>query len=225
MKSNTSTSMFTTNRLEALADGVFAIAMTLLVLELSIPVIEDVSLNAKLGAALFDLLPKILVYLLSFVVLGIMWANHHFMFHCITRSNGKLIWINIIFLMFVALIPFSASLLGEYSNTQLAVTIYGINGLLCIAMCLVTWIYISGGHNLADVAIDAVIVIRRKIMYMVGCSFFIIGIGISYVSPVTSLCIYGLAALLSVIISWTDSHGYLSIVFARILRKRKHVQQ
>jgi uncharacterized membrane protein len=221
IESNSRGSLFPINRVEALADGVFAIVMTLLVLELSIPVITGSSVNAELLRKLLELLPKLLVYILSFIILGMMWVHHRFMFHYIERSDGKLAWMNIILLMFVALIPFAASLLGEYTNAQVAVAVYGINALLTIIMCLIIWIYITGKHELADRAIDAEIVIRRKIMYLVGCTLFIIGIGISFISPIASLYIYGLAVLLAIIITWRDSHGFLSILFVRIQGKRK----
>jgi uncharacterized membrane protein len=220
-ESNSRGSLFAINRVEALADGIFAIAMTLMVLELSIPVITGSSVNAELLRQLLVLLPKLLVFIFSFIILGMMWVHHRFMFHYIERSDGKLAWMNIIFLMFVALIPFTASLLGEYTNAQVAVAVYGINALLSIIMCLVIWIYITGKHELADRAIDAEIVIRRKIMYLVGCTLFIIGIGISFISPIASLYIYGLAVLLAIIITWRDSHGFLSILFVRIREKRK----
>ena len=221
IKSNSRGSFFPINRVEALSDGVFAIVMTLLVLELSIPVITGSSVNAELLRKLLELWPKLLVYILSFVILGMVWVHHRFMFHYIERSDGKLAWMNIILLMFVALIPFAASLLGEYANAQVAVAVYGINALLTIIMSLVIWIHITRKHELADRAIDAEIAIRRKFMYLVGCFFFILGIGISFISPITSLYIYSLAALLAIIISWKDSHGFLSILFVRIREKHK----
>jgi uncharacterized membrane protein len=221
IKKGVSDTVFTTNRLEALADGVFAIVMTLLVLELSIPVIAESSVNTELPRKLLEMSPKLLVYILTFVVLGIMWVNHRFMFNYIKRSDGKLAWINITFLMVVALIPFSAALLGEYSQSQIAVVVYGVNAVLNIFMCLVIWIYITGNNQLADIAIDAEIAMRRKIMYLVGCFCFLLGIGISFINPIAALYIYGFTALLTIIITLRDSHGFLSIVLVRMLRKNK----
>jgi len=218
MKTSTSTVIFTKNRLEALADGVFAIVMTLLVLELSIPVIAESSVNVELIEKLLELWPKFLVYMLSFVVLGTMWIFHHSTFHYISRSDGKLAWMNIILLMFVALIPFSSSLLGEYSIAQVAVAVFGANVLLPTTIGTLVWIYIIRKPILADKAIDAIVARQRTIMGLVGCSFYVLGIGISFISPIASLCIYGLTALLS-IITWSDSHGYLSKYFVRKQRR------
>ena len=221
IKKRVSATVFTTNRLEALADGVFAIVMTLLVLELSIPVIGESSVNTELPRKLLELWPKLLIYMLSFVILGTGWVNHHVMFYYITRSDGKLAWMNIILLMFVALIPFSTSLLGEYIHSQVAVAVYGINLLLIITGALLMWIYITGKPTLADRAIDAEVAIRRRIMYLVCCSFYVLGIGISFISPIASVCIYALTTLLTIIITWKDSHGFLSMVFVRMGRKSK----
>lgn len=221
MKDNTSTLALSKNRPEALADGLFAIVMTLLVLELSIPVIAGNSLDADLLRELLELWPKILIYMLSFLVLGNMWLNHHVTFHYITRSDGRLSWMNIILLMFVALIPFSASLLGEYPHSPVTAAVFGINILLILIVALLMWIYIIGKPALSDRAIDAEVATRRKIMIIVGCSFYILGIGISFISPTASVCIYALATLLNIIITWKDSHGFLSLVFVRILKKSK----
>jgi len=187
IKSSTRSSLFPVNRVEALTDGVFAIVMTLLVLELSIPVLAGSSANEELLSKLFELWPKLLVYMLSFIILGMMWAHHRFHFHCIARSDGQLAWMNIILLMFVALIPFTASILGEYSNTQVAVVVYGTNVLLIMILSLVSWIYITRKDELADRAIDTEIAIRRKVMTIIGCLFFIIGIGISFLNPIAIL--------------------------------------
>jgi uncharacterized membrane protein len=221
VESNSRVGLFPINRLEALADGVFAIVMTLLVLELSIPIITGSSVNAELLSKLLAMWPKIAVYILSFIILGMMWLHHRFMFHYIKRSDGKLAWLNIILLMFIALIPFVASLVGEYSNTSVAVSAYGIVALLNIIMSLVIWTYITGKKELADVAIDAEIAVRRKLMYLFAGAFFVIGIGLSFVNPIISLCLYGLSALLAIIVSWRDSHGFLSVLFVRTIKRHE----
>jgi uncharacterized membrane protein len=214
-------SLFPANRIEALADGVFAIVMTLLVLELSIPVIAGSPANTELLSKLLELGPKLLIYMLSFIILGMMWAHHRFTFHCIVRSDGQLAWINIILLMFVALIPFTASLVGEYSDTQIAVLVYGTNALLILIVSLIMWLYITGKHELTDSPIDTEIATRRTFFYAMGCLAFIIGIGISFINPVISLYLYGFTALLSIFFSWRDSQGYLSMLFVRMREKRK----
>lgn len=209
------------NRLEALADGLFAIVMTLLVLELSVPAIAERSVDGELLRKVLELWPKILIYMLSFLVLGSLWIHHHVTFSYITRSNGKLAWINIFLLMFVALVPFSTSLLGEYSHSRVAAAVFGLNILLIMIIALLSWMYIVGNNTLVDRAIDIEVAIRRRIMILVGVSAYTIGIGISFISPIASLYIYALAAVMSIIITWKDSHGFLSKVFVKAQKRDK----
>jgi uncharacterized membrane protein len=212
VKDNLSATVFTIHRLEALADGVFAIAMTLLVLEISVPLITETSVNIELLRTLLEMWPKFFAYVVSFLVLGVMWGNHHFMFHCIKRTDSKLVWINILFLMFVALIPFSTSLLGEYRQTQVAVVVYGINIFLILSVGFILWLYIVGKRHLADNDIAPGIVKRRKMMYLIASLFTILAIGISFISPLASFGIYALMVVLSIVSSWAGTHGFLSMV-------------
>ena len=101
-----------TDRLETLADGVFAIAMTILVFEITVPDLATGELD-QLGSKLLALWPKLLAYVISFIVLGIFWIGHHNQFAFIRRANRTFLWLNIVFLMLIAFIPFSAALLGR----------------------------------------------------------------------------------------------------------------
>ncbi len=109
-------------RIETLADGVFAIAMTLPVLDLAVLDVPPECLTT----ALVDLLPRFVVYATSFVVLGVYWVAHHAQFRVIDVADRPLLWINILLLMLVAFVPFSTSLLGRYFPTQAAVDVYGL---------------------------------------------------------------------------------------------------
>jgi uncharacterized membrane protein len=212
--------LFTKNRLEALADGVFAIAMTLLVLELGVPLITGTSANAELTQRLLEMWPKFFAYVVSFLVLGVMWINHHLMFHHIKRADNRLVWINILMLMFVALVPFSTSLLGEYMQTQVAVVAYGANMLLTLIVGFILWAYATGKYRLVDRDIDPRLVKRTKIMFLVASLLFVLAIGVSFVSPIASFYIYGLMALLSIISTWLGEQGFLSKVVVRMGDKK-----
>ena len=102
-----------TKRLETLVDGIFAIAMTLLVLGLAVPVIHAPVTNASVQAAIFKLIPNFISLVVSFVLLAIFWKIHHRIFKQINKMNGTLLWINVIWLLFIVLVPFSASLTGR----------------------------------------------------------------------------------------------------------------
>ena len=90
-------------RVETLSDGVFAVAMTLLVLGLSVPIISGASIETELQRKLMELLPKLFLYFFSFLILGALWVNHHFLFRSLKQSNSRIVWLNMIMLMIWAL--------------------------------------------------------------------------------------------------------------------------
>jgi len=182
IKKRVSATVFNPNRLEALTDAVFAIVMTLLVLEISIPEIAQPSLQAELPRRLLELWPKFYSYVLSFIVLGILWSLHHHSFHYIKRSDNGLIWLNIIFLMFVALIPFSTSLEGDYETEQLSIVIYASNVLLALVMRLIIWTYATGKYRLVDRDINPRLVKWDKLLLIGFCLTFMLVIGISFIN-------------------------------------------
>jgi len=182
IRKSVSATVFTPNRLEALTDGVFAIVMTLLVLELSIPEIAQSSPQAELPRRLLEQWPKFYSYVLSFIVLGLLWSLHHRSFHYIKRFDNGLIWLNIIFLMFVALIPFSTSLEGDYEGEQLAIVIYASNILLALAMRLIIWAYATGKYRLVDRDINSRLVKFEKLSTMGFCLAFMLVIGVSFIN-------------------------------------------
>jgi uncharacterized membrane protein len=107
-------------RIIALSDGVFAIVITLLVLEIKVPEVA----NSELSAAIVEIIPKILSHVISFVVLGIYWIGHHNMFMHIKRHDRILLWLNILFLLCVASMPFPTGLIVQYIDQQLAIVVY-----------------------------------------------------------------------------------------------------
>ncbi|NJL56438.1 DUF1211 domain-containing protein [bacterium] len=113
------------SRLEALSDGVFAIVITLLVLELRVPELSSRLANDQLLTALVALLPKLLGYITSFLMIAIYWVAHHNVFHLLQRCDRICLWLNLLFLMCLAFIPFPTALLGEYPQTQVAISVYG----------------------------------------------------------------------------------------------------
>jgi uncharacterized membrane protein len=123
------------NRLEALSDGIFAIAMTLLVLELHIPDLPPRAPNAIVLPALLHLWPKFATYVVSFVTLGVYWVGHHLLYHGIRRADRTLLWLNLLFFLFVSFLPFSTSVLNAFKETQVGLQFFGAN-LTCIGWVL-----------------------------------------------------------------------------------------
>jgi uncharacterized membrane protein len=112
-----------TTRLEAFSDGVIAILITILVLELKVPHGIDL-------ASLHPLIPVIACYAMSFVYLGIYWNNHHHLFHMVDRVNGRILWANLHLLFWLSLVPFTTGWMGENHFAPLATGVYGANLLL-----------------------------------------------------------------------------------------------
>jgi uncharacterized membrane protein len=186
-----SSSTSSPERLQTLADGVFAIVMTLLVLELGVEGIAKTANNAGVVHGLLEMWPKFLIYGLSFLILGIFWVIHHSVFDNIIRYNDPLIWLNILFLMFVALIPFSTALFGEYGAMQVTALIYGSNMLLIFCSGWAIWAYVTGKRRLVDEGIDPAAVRGGSLMGLVYTIIMLSAIGISFVNPVISFFIYG----------------------------------
>jgi uncharacterized membrane protein len=110
-----------TMRIESFSDNVFAFTMTLLVLQISVPVVHGDNVSAALSQGLIALIPKLLVYILSFVLICIWWVAHHHLFHIIKRSDRGLLWLNNLFLLSITFIPFPTALMGTYPHERLAV--------------------------------------------------------------------------------------------------------
>ncbi len=121
---------FDKKRIEALADGVFAIAMTLLALDLK----HDFPKGVSFLSYLTDVGHRLFYYIITFIILGMYWTGHHAEFHYIKRTDRLHLWLNIFILMFIAVMPFSTSLLGSNVDEGLAVFIYSCN-ITLISIC------------------------------------------------------------------------------------------
>lgn len=129
------------NRIEALSDGVFAIAMTLLVLDLRAPELPPNAPNVEVFPALLALWAKFVSYAVSFVSLGVFWVSHHTMYHAVRWVDRGLLWFNIFFFMFVSLLPFSTSLLNAFPQTQVAPLFFGANLTIIGWILFLQWTY------------------------------------------------------------------------------------
>jgi uncharacterized membrane protein len=132
------------DRLVAFSDGVFAIAITLLVVSLEVPDVPD----KRLSSALDDLGAQLFMYALSFVVVGAYWMGHHRMFRKLRATNATLLWINLAMLGFVALLPFPTEILGKYADIRVGVVIYAASiSAVGFSSCLLWWYMNYAGLN------------------------------------------------------------------------------
>ena len=151
---NVSEPGMTTHRIEALTDGIFAIAMTLLVLTLDLPKVGKELTQVGLYNLLIAQIDKFFNYALSFILLSIFWIKHHQQFYFIKRTDQGYLWINIFILMFVALMPFSTSLVGDYSNDWMAELFFSSNMFVLGMFFYWGWVYATKGHRLVDHNLD-----------------------------------------------------------------------
>jgi uncharacterized membrane protein len=128
-------------RLAALSDGIFAVAMTLLVLDLHVPASEVIHSQGDLWHALAGAAPGLISYLLSFMTLGIFWHGQQAQLNAFTHSDRHLSWIHLAFLFFVTLMPFSTRLLSEYISYRSVLLAYWLNILLLGAVLFLSWRY------------------------------------------------------------------------------------
>jgi uncharacterized membrane protein len=138
------------SRIESISDGVFAVALTLLVLDLKVPISEGIKTEGDLFAAFCAITPQLLTYFLSFMTLGIFWTGHSTQFNYIHRSDRNLNWISLFFLMLVALLPFTTAFLSKYVTFKLAVGVYWLNILLLGLAVFIQWRY-AFKHNFLNV--------------------------------------------------------------------------
>lgn len=185
------------NRLEAFSDGVFAIVVTLLVLELKVPVLSEPHNVRELGHGLIELLPKFCSWLISFVIVCKFWLNHHHIIGLARHANYALIWLNSIFLMFQSFIPFPTALLGEYPNNPLAVTLFGVvmafNTLLFIAVHAYILKYLLKAEF---VGTQDPHIIRKS---FVGVGSYLAGAAVAWLNVEAAFILYALTPLFFIV--------------------------
>lgn len=173
-------------RLEAFSDAVMAIVITIMVLELKAP--EDTELNA-----LIPLIPVFLSYMLSFFYIGIIWNNHHHLFHLVHHVNGKTLWANLLFLFCVSMIPFSTSWLGEHHAAKMPAAIYGFN-LLLVALSgnIVKNTIVK--HK--SININAKEILNSNTQFKTTLMLYLLGIVLSFFYSIIAVILYLFAAIL-----------------------------
>jgi uncharacterized membrane protein len=186
-------------RLRTLADGVFAIVMTLLVLELSVPVVKGLSSNAELLHKLGEMWPEFMIYGLSFMILGIFWVIHYTIYAEVKRYDTTLVWLNIVFLMFVSLIPFSTALVGKNGFMKVTAIIYGINMLLLFNLGWATFAFITGKRRLVEEDYDPNVIRGGRLMGLVYTLIMVPAIAIAFVNPSVSFIIYAVFVLVFIV--------------------------
>lgn len=167
-------------RLAALADNIFAVAMTLLVLDLRIPTRDLIHSSPELARALWALAPQFVTYLISFLTLGIFWVGQHAMLNVLHRGDRNLSWLSLAFLAAVSIVPFSTRILAEFFTYRAAIVLYWINILILGSVLYCTWRYSHRAGLLSPEHTDELRfpierrIISAQIFYALGASLCLI---------------------------------------------------
>ena len=192
-------------RVEMLADGIFAIAMTLLVLELRVPSLPPGATPGEVAHALLQAWPKFAAYAGSFFNHGILWIGHHNHFHYMRRADRPFLWINIFYLMCVGFLPYCTALLGSFIWNRTAAVIYGCSLLLAGSALYIEWRYAAGHGLLSEEATPAVVRSMGN-RVLIGLAGYATAVLIAFVSPRVCLAIYVLIPFLYLRPSAIDRH-------------------
>ena len=204
-------------RLAALSDGIFAVAMTLLVLDLRVPAAEAVHSERDLWHILVSLAPRLLIFLMSVMTLGIFWVGQQTQLNHFARADRNLAWIHIAFLCAVCLTPFSTSLLAEFIHYRIALGVYWFNILLLGASLYWSWSYATRNHLLEDdVPSDIHSAVVRRIV--IAQSLYAAGAALGFLDTY-----YAIAAIVLVQVNYAIAPRFCWGLFSR--KKASHPRQ
>lgn len=182
-------------RLETLEDGVFAIVMTLLIFDIKLPNLD----NHNLAKELLFIWPNVITFIGTFLLLGVFWFGHRAALNLVKHADHIYHWLNLILLMFVAMIPFSASVIARHYKEHLAILIYGSN-LIAISMTMfMQWIYATHNHRLVEKELPESIIYFALIRTIFSPIAYTIAILAGFVSVNISLAIFTLIPILYIL--------------------------
>lgn len=173
-------------RLEAFSDGVIAIIITIMVLELKVP-------HGTELATLQPLLPVFVSYVLSFVYVGIYWNNHHHLFHAVHRVDGGVMWANLFLLFWLSLFPFVTGWMGENHFANATVAVYGVvlfMAAVAYTILIRVLLRLHGNESLLAAAIG------NDFKGWISLAIYVAGIAVSFLDGMAAFALYGLVALI-----------------------------
>ncbi len=178
-------------RVLALTDGVFAIIMTLLVLELKVPTVDP---NDKLTFVhvISEGAYKLFLFAVSFLLAGVYWVGHRLIFSLVRKVNNTLVWLNIIFLMICSLIPFGAALLGTYPHQQFALVAYGLLLFMLAGWRLLMYLYVTSHHELTHTIVPPKRKKRVVGVMIFAPVMFLLSLSITGIYPTAALVLYAI---------------------------------
>ncbi len=191
-------------RIEAFSDGVFAIACTLLVLEIAVPHLDDVMRPGALWPGLKAVWPSFVAYLISFETIFIAWAGHNRALHMLVKSSKAFLYANGVLLLSITFMPFPTAVLAEYINTpqaNIAVTFYSAASLVLNVGFIVWWLSMFRPVRLLRASVSRTAVRKATIQRLVGCVMYAGTTVLSYWFPITAVIIIFSCQALWIIVS------------------------
>jgi TMEM175 potassium channel family protein len=171
------------DRLIFFSDAVFAIAITLLVIDIHLPDLGSSATASQITQSLRDLMPNFFGFVVSFVVIGGIWSTHHRTFRVIRRYDTPFVWMNILFLMSIAFLPFSNSVLSEYGNLTPSVIFYSVSLALTSALFVLLWLYATFHHRLVDANLSPLVIRENLLRLCIPLMVFILSVPAAAITP------------------------------------------
>ena len=183
--------IFSKSRVETFSDGIFAIIITLLVLEIKVPQIED-HLSAKnLLAALLSILPKFISWIISFFTIAVIWVNHHKLFKQFKILDSGVFWWNAVLLLWTTFIPFPTAVLGDYPSNSVSIVFYGVVMSLMAASFSFMRLYVIRKKELLEEDVNFDLFKKGTLMSVLfGPVMYLSGIALGFIHPWLSFAVY-----------------------------------
>jgi uncharacterized membrane protein len=193
------------HRIEALADGVFAIALTLLILDIKVPALAPEETGSDLCRKLLALWPQFFAFVVSFLIIGVNWVGHHALLHYVRRADRTFLWLNLLYLLAISALPFSTALLGAHHPFAVAVVTYCGNLIIAGAFLFAQLCYAAGPGQLFDTDIAPGFVRAAGRRILMGPSLYAVALGLAFVNTGISLVVCALVPLLYILPGRVDA--------------------
>lgn len=182
---------FSKTRVEAFSDGIFAIIVTLLVLEIKVPHIGDHGSATDLTASLLSLFPKFISWIISFFTVAVIWVNHHKLFKQFRQLDHGIFWWNALLLLWTSFIPFPTAVLGDYPGNPVSVVFYGVvMALMALSFTLMRW-HVLRNAGILEETVSVPLFRKGTVLSLVfGPLLYLAGVAGSWVHPYVSFAIY-----------------------------------
>jgi uncharacterized membrane protein len=186
---------FTKSRVEAFSDGIFAIIITLLILEIKLPELKQHESINELAVGLLHLAPKFIAWVISFLTVAIIWVNHHRIFESLKNIDHAIFWLNANLLLWVSFIPFPTALMGDYYDNKLAVSFFGLSSLMMGIAFLLFRLYMWKHSELTNGFSKEELWLGVRNVLLFGPTLYLIGAATAWIHPYIAFAFYALVTI------------------------------